>query len=195
MTRKNKIIMDTNMENPTMHCQNELEEDLQYSGIIPDNIMLKWFNDRYSTSKHLLTIYSIVKGSNAKTILEIGFGRSSFILAKAAYENHGHFFTCDTRDFSYLLNENEKKSTTFIHGLSDLVWKNEVIKKGIDFAFLDYFSGESISKKFCLEEIKKCLSFMKTNGVIVLHDTIVDKYELGAALSKLSKDKNIEFVD
>lgn len=35
---------------------------------------------------------------------------------------------------------------------------------------------------------------MKTNGVIVLHDTIVDKYELGAALSKLSKDKNIEFV-
>ena len=46
MTRKNKIIMDTKMENPTMHCQNELEEDLKYKEFIPDSLIFNWVNDR-----------------------------------------------------------------------------------------------------------------------------------------------------
>ena len=136
-----------------MHCQSEIEADLNYEGFLPDEIMLKWYRDRYSTSQHLLTLYSIVKGLKARSILEIGFGRSSFVLAKAAAENKGHFFSCDRRDFSYLLNEDERSITTFIHGKSNLVWPS-VKAEGIDFAFLDYFSSEALSGSCVKREFK-----------------------------------------
>lgn len=167
-----------------MHCQNELEYDHTYLDTIPDDIMLKWFRDSYSSSKHLLTLYSVAIGLNAKNILEIGFGRSSFVLAKAAAENGAQLICCDTRDFSYLLNEKEKSVMRFVHGKSDDVW--ELYENtGIDFAFLDYFSDENISGDFIKREIKTCLTYLKQNGVIAIHDTIVEKYQLCKVLSKL----------
>ena len=88
-----------------MHCQEELDRDLaSYNGFLPDELLLKWFHDRYSSSKHLLTLFSVPIGLSAKTILEIGFGRSSFVLAKAAALNTARFISCDIRDFQYLLN-------------------------------------------------------------------------------------------
>ena len=164
-----------------MHCQRELEEDLQYDGLIPDEVMLKWFRDSYSSSKHLLTLYSVAIGLKAKSILEIGFGRSSFVLIKAAADNGGILTTCDTQDFSYLLNAREKSFTTFVHGTSDNAW-SAVEQQGVDFAFLDYFSSENITQTFIEKEIRKCISLMKTNGVIAIHDAIVEKYRLKKVL-------------
>ena len=58
-----------------MHCHQELLDDLKtYEGFLPDALLMKWFNDKYSTSKHLLTLYSIVRGLNAKRVIEVGFG-------------------------------------------------------------------------------------------------------------------------
>jgi len=179
--------------NPTMHCQSELVTDLGYSDFLPDEILFKWFHDYYSSSKHLLTLYSIARGLNAKTIVEIGFGRSSFALAKAAHLNQGRFISCDVRDFSYLLNENEKSVVDFVHGKSDLVWE-KVAESGIDFAFLDYFSDEHIKADFVNQEIAICLSLMKENGVICIHDTLVDKYDLKNVFNQL-KTKRFGFLD
>jgi len=170
------------MDKPIMHCQYELDNDLTYKNFIPHETILKWFNDRYSTSKHLLNLYSIARGLNAKSILEIGFGRSSFILAKVAHENGGHLTTCDLRDFSYLLNERERSVTTFINEKSDKVWPR-LEKDGLDFAFLDYFSSKSISHYFIMKEIRRCLKILKTNGIIAVHDSIVKKYKVNSTLN------------
>ncbi len=169
---------------PTMHCQAELEADLGYSSFIPTDTVTKWFDNRYSSSKHLLTLYSIARGLNAQTIVEIGFGRSSFVLAKAAAENGGKFISCDVRDFSYLFTPAEKEVTTFIHGRSDQTWKY-LNEQGIDFAFLDYFSSEKLKGGFVKDEISQCLRLLKQNGIIALHDTIVDKYSLKKTLDGL----------
>lgn len=171
-------------EKPTMHCQAELDADLHYTDFIPEEIIFKWFNDHYSSSKHLLTLYGIARGLNAKTIVEVGFGRSSFILAKAAAENQGQLITCDMRDFSYLFNNKEKSVTNFIHGKSDVVW-NQLRNQGIDFAFLDYFSSPSIKKDFVQKEVAKCLNLLKQNGVIAIHDTIVEKYSIREVIDSL----------
>ena len=176
-------MLSTN-NNPTMHCQAELEADLGYSSFIPNDTIFKWFEDRYSSSKHLLTLYSVARGSGAKTIVEVGFGRSSFVLAKAAAENGGKFISCDMRDFSYLFTSAEKEVTTFIHGKSDQTWEH-LNGKGIDFAFLDYFSSENIGSSFIEQEINRCLRLLKKNGIIAVHDTIVDKYKLKNSLNKL----------
>lgn len=175
-------------ENPTMHCQSEILADTGYSGFLPDETLFRWFHDYYSTSKHVLSLYSIARGMNAKTIVEIGFGRSSFALAKAAHLNQGRLISCDMRDFSYLLSEQEKSVTEFVHGKSDLVW-DKVASTGIDFAFLDYFSTETWKPDFVLSEIKICLGLMKENGVICIHDTLVDKYALKKVFNQLKTNR------
>jgi len=53
-----------------MHCQKELLEDLLNHTFISDTILLKWFNDSYSTSKHLLTLYSIARGLQIRLLLK-----------------------------------------------------------------------------------------------------------------------------
>lgn len=169
-----------------MHCQSELEQDLRYSDFLPDETMLKWYRDFYSTSKHLLTLYAMANGVNPKEVLEIGFGRSSFVLAKVAGENNGRFTTCDMRDFSYLLSEKEKEITNFICGLSDQVWK-DTPDESLDFAFLDYFSGEEITEDFVKTEINSCLKKMKGNSIIAIHDVFDERYVVGDVLEKMSK--------
>ena len=178
------------IEKPKMHCQVELESDLGYSGFISDQTLFKWFNDAYSASKHLLTLYSVARGLNAKTIVEIGFGRSSFVLARVAYENGGRLITCDRKDFSYLLSEQEKEVTTYINGTSEIIWQR--VEGGIDLAFLDYFSDPTMSVEFCMSEIDQCLHRMKTNGLIALHDSLPDAYPVVRAMELLSARKNLE---
>lgn len=168
-----------------MHCQAELEADLGYSKFLPDSTLFKWFNDRYSTSKHLLTLYSIARGLQAKTIVEVGFGRSSFVLAKAAGENQGRFISCDTRDFSYLLNEREKQICTFIKGKAEQVWP--VLKgQGADFIFLDYLSNDDWTSGFAFNAFYNAFNHLKQNGVICVHDTIVEKYSVKNLFDRLS---------
>ena len=169
-----------------MHRHEDLLKDLNYEGLIPNEMMFSWFNDRFSTSKHLLTLYSITRGLNAKKVLEVGFGRSSFVLARAVHENGGKLITCDHRDFSYLLSKREKEVIDYKRCLSDKLWP-EVENESLDFAFLDYFSGEKVSKSFVEKEIELCLLKMKGNGVIAVHDVFDDRFKVGDVLTKYSK--------
>jgi predicted O-methyltransferase YrrM len=180
------------MDKPKIHCQNEYEQDRYGEGFISDGIMMKWFNDRYSSSKHLLTLYAIAKGLDAKKILEVGFGRSTPVLARAAFENGGKLLSCDLQDFSHMLTDEEKKVVDFYQGLIDKVWSKD---EGYDFAFLDYFSDSANKKSYIIEEVEKCVKRMKKNGIIVIHDVFVDKYKVGVALEKLAKNrKDLEYV-
>lgn len=179
---------------PAMHCQEELEIMLSQrkDGFITDESLLGMFNDQYSTSKHLLTLYLIARGLSAQTIVEVGFGRSSFVLARAARETGGHFFTCDHRDFSYLLSPEERIYTTYIHGKSDSLWDAlETRNSGIGFAFLDYFSNPDLDIKYCIDEIVKCLSRVKENGIVAIHDTYDGRYSMKEAIASLQAKFNM----
>jgi predicted O-methyltransferase YrrM len=168
-----------------MSHQAELERDLAGHTLIDDPLLLRWFQDGYSTSKHLLTLYSLACGLKATTLVEIGFGRSSFVLARAAAENGGRFYSCDTRDFSYLLSAEERQVTTFLHGASGRVWNHpEIQANGIDFAFLDYFSDPGQPPAFVRDQINRCLSLLKRNGLVAIHDTAVSHYAVASLVAE-----------
>ncbi len=175
---------------PKMHYHEELLFDIG-KGFISNETLLKWFNDNYSTSKHLLTLYSIARGLDAKKILEIGFGRSSFVLAKAASENKGILTCCDIDDFQYLLSEEERTIIKYVNGYSSKIWDNN---EYFDFIFLDYFSNESLSYSFCFSEILKAIKKTKTNGIVAIHDTIVDKYRIRKILKLINLFCNVELM-
>lgn len=180
---------------PTMHKQEELLVDLKNHKFINDKVIMKWHKDSYSTSKHLLTLYSLVIGLSAKTVVEIGFGRSTFVLARAVSETGGKLISADKKNFSYLLSSEEKKITESIEGLSTKVWKNRyLIKNGVDFAFLDYFSDENLTEAFCSSEIKQCLKLLKTNGVIAIHDGNETSYAISKVIQKIAKGKSAEVI-
>jgi hypothetical protein len=173
-----------NNSQPQMHCHQEFLADTGYSTFIPEETIMKWFNDHYSTSKHLLVLYSIAIGLKARNILEIGFGRSTFVLAKAAAVNQGRLVSCDTRDFGYLLNDNEKQVVTLVNGYSKNIWKS-FGKNSFDFVFLDYFSSEKLSTVFILKELLNCIHRTKPSGIITIHDVSVKKYKIGKLLGWL----------
>ena len=176
---------------PTIHCHNELIEDHKYKDFIPNDIIFKWFNDKYSTSKHLLVLYSIAIGLKAKNILEIGFGRSTFVLSKAAYENDGKLTCCDWKDYSYLLTKKERKAVDFICGDVNSIWEND---KSFDFVFMDYFGEKGNKISYLTGEIEKCIKKMKTNGIIAIHDTFFDDFEMKSAIQTFYDKKEVEFI-
>ena len=166
------------MKQPIIHFHDELLKDTG-EGLITDVTINKWFKEGYSTSKHLWTLYSIAVGTGAKSILEIGFGRSTFILARAAAENKGLLTTCDVEDYSHLLSKEESKYVKYTHGYSNEIWSTS---EKYDLAFLDYYSSEKISVWFCIKELKRCLNMMTREGLIIVHDTYVHKYSIRKAI-------------
>ncbi|MFO1490466.1 MAG: hypothetical protein U1F87_06035 [Kiritimatiellia bacterium] len=83
-----------------MHCQQEFENDVKGHVLLDDTLLMKWANERYSTSKHLLTLYAVATGLKPRRMLEVGTGRSSFVLARVAVENDASLLCCDTEDFT-----------------------------------------------------------------------------------------------
>lgn len=171
-------------ERPQMHCHAELEADLGYAGSLPDSIFWKWFQDQYSTSKHLFTLYSVARGLKARVIVEVGFGRSSFMLARAAAENGGRYFVCDHRDFSYLLNETERNVTTFVQGVSMDLWRK--LPEPADLVFLDYFGSATFDEQTCRRDLESALAVLRTNGILAVHDTAELEFKIGQVITRLN---------
>lgn len=182
-------------ERPTMHCQVELEQDIQGHSLLDSMLIQKWFDDRYSASKHLLALYSMVTGLNAKTILEVGFGRSTFALAAAAYKNQGKMYSLDTRDFSYLLSDAEREVVDFIQGFSSKAWEHPHLnQEGLDFAFLDYFSNDNMTQDECYSEISSCYSLLKQNAILCIHDVIEKEYVVGSVMENFANENNAQVL-
>jgi predicted O-methyltransferase YrrM len=172
----------------------EFLSDIQGRDWLSNEVLWKWFREEHSVSKHMLTLYSIVRGLDAKRVLEIGFGRSSLVLARATHENAGEFVCCDRGDFGDFFSDCEKRHTRCVNG-SDAVWMDkEQIRKGFDFAFLDYFSAEHVSLFFCIRELRNCLRLMKTGGIICIHDVADPRYPVHRIWRYLRHDDALESV-
>lgn len=123
-------------------------------------------------SEYLLSLYNIPVQINAKTIIELGAGESTFALTAAANKTEGEFYSIDIGEGAV-----ERYSPG---GLE--VFKNEpryhfiqgddrkVVKtwnKGIDFLFLDTTHIYSHTK----QELEEWIPFVVGGGVIAMHDT------------------------
>ena len=179
---------------PTMHAHEELL-DLWGEKLISDRTLLKWYNDRYSTSKHLLALYSYVRGAGAKNVIEIGFGRSSFVLARATAENGGKFTAVDKRNFDYLFSDQEKMTSNLLVGYSDVLWGDlKMTGKKIDFAFLDYFSDSKCDADFCRKEITECVQLLSEGGAFSIHDTIEKDYPISGLVHEIAEEFQCEVL-
>ncbi|MES2308265.1 MAG: class I SAM-dependent methyltransferase [Verrucomicrobiota bacterium] len=177
-----------------MHAHDELL-DLWGEGFISDETLFSWYQNRYSTSKHLLTLYSYVRGTGAKNVIEIGFGRSSFILARATAENGGKFTTVDKRNFDYLFSDREKLTSDLLVGYSDVLWADlKKTGKKIDFAFLDYFSDSKCDADFCRKEIGECVQLLSEGGAFAIHDTIERDYPISGLVHEIAEQFQCEVL-
>lgn len=173
-------------DKPEMHRHDDLLEDLKYTGSLPDEVFLRWCRDTYSTSKHLMTLYNLVVANKFQNVLEIGFGRSSFVLAKACLEVGGKLTSVDQRDFSYLLNKKELSVVEFVNEIVSP--SNDVLKPEYDFIFLDFLSTQSIPEKDCRKYLNFFARKLSEGGMMLIHDTKDSRYHVGKVLSKwLSK--------
>lgn len=173
-----------------MHCQEELVRDLgedRRLGFITEQMIMKWHLDRYSTSRHLWALFSIVTGLSAKVITEIGVGRSTFVLALAARCNQGNLIICDRYDYRYMFTEQEKKIMTYIHGQSEAFFEHPAVQYGIDFMFMDYLSTKKRDAQSCYKEMKKAFKLLRRNGIIAIHDVCEKKYNAGKGLERFKK--------
>lgn len=176
---------------PSMHCQRELDEDLCYVGTLPDETLMRWHGERYSTSKQLLTLYSLAHGLAAKRIVEVGFGRSTFVLARAAHENSGVLESCDVEDYSALLSPTERSVVRLHHGTSESFWP--LVEAGVDFAFLDHFSSEDQPPAWIVGELEQCIAKLAPHGMVAIHDGFVARYRLREVLAALRRSVGLDF--
>lgn len=165
-----------------MHCQEELERDLDEMDSF--ECIETWFNDRYSTSAHLWVLYSIPVGLNAKKIGEIGVGRSSVALCFAARVLGAKIMLCDRYNYRGLLPVSDN---VYLLGDADKFFSHPDTK-GMDFLFMDYMSTRKKSVESCYKDMKKAIKLMRTNGIIAIHDAFSKKYNVADALEKI-KDK------
>ncbi|MBD1903542.1 class I SAM-dependent methyltransferase [Trichocoleus sp. DQ-A3] len=119
-----------------------------------------------ATSKHLLTIYSLAIGLNAKIIIDLGIGSTTRALRAAALKTGGVVISCDcdAKRFSSLLKLQDKHWQLYLGASETLLSSLEPpFDLVVHDAAHDYFQV-----KLDLELI---LPKMKTFGMICVHDT------------------------
>lgn len=142
-------------------------------------------------SDHLLVLYSLVVGSEAKTILEIGVGQSTYILTAAANKSEGQLYSIDLKWGAHLrlfpegdgVLEKEPRHHFIESNSLDVKWD-----KPIDFFFLD--SGHTYD--LTLAELKKYMPYVRKGGFVGVHDTREEWVDCRRALFDFIKDKPLE---
>ena len=172
-----------------MHCHDELVNALSAECDI--GVLWRMFLDRYSVSKHLLVLVSIPVGLNARTIGEIGAGRSTVALTLAASILDAKLICCDRYDYRDVLKFSELHR--FIVGDADKFYSRVA---SVDFMFIDYLSNKNLSPKDCYREIKRAYGLLPQNGILAMHDAFEKKYNVAAALRMFRKkfDKRAEVI-
>jgi hypothetical protein len=148
--------------------------------------LFREFHRTDSFSKHLLTVYSLAIGLNAKTILDLGIGSTTKALRLAAAKTGGTVFSCDMDKARYgYLSEYENEHWKMFFGASEAFLKQ--VEAPIDFAMHDA-AHDYYQVKLDLELL---LPKMRTFGVICLHDT--QQTELGHEMLRAIKSATVDW--
>lgn len=140
--------------------------------MIDRNFVLNLAHQDSDTSEYLMSLYNIPKQMKAKTIVEIGAGRSSFALVAAANETDGYVTSIDVGgaitlnrvDNGQELMKNEKRLIMIEDNSLKVKWPPNV---PIDFLFWDSEHTPDLSRR----EIIKWFPLVRSGGIIMAHDT------------------------
>jgi predicted O-methyltransferase YrrM len=165
-----------------MHKLNEFIRDTDNETSI--NSVLKFFEGRYSTSKHLLVLYSIGIGINAKTIIEIGSGRSTLALCAVSEKTDGKVTSCDTDNMKEIAHPNLTKVK--MNGLDFL---RDVKPESVDLVFLDCLSSPDVKPHKAEKYVDESLRVLRNNGCLCVHDVGITDY----TISKVWADRGYFF--
>ena len=163
------------------------------------NLIWKLVQRDTDISEHLLILFALVVGSNAKTIVEIGAGQSTFVLTTAADITNGEFYSIDLtkqareRLFPEAPNLDLEPKYHFVGGNSIDTKDTSGVKwdKPIDFLFID--SGHTYD--LTIGELKKFTPFVKPGGFVCMHDTGINNIvwaECRKAMLDFSNNTNWE---
>ena len=124
------------------------------------------FEDAGNISKHLLTLYSLVIGLNAKTIVELGLGNTTGVLRAAAAKTGAVLYSCDfdRRRFQNLLAEQDDNWK--LHLEPSLTFLKRA-PEPIDF-FLHDGAHDYLTVK---NDLEIALPKMRQFALICVHDT------------------------
>lgn len=124
------------------------------------------FDTSSSGSKHLLILYSLVVGMNAKIIAEIGLGQTTGALRSAAAVTGGTVHTCDfdKRRYQHLLAEQDDSWRLYLEPSTSFISKlPEPIDLALHDGAHDYFNVK--------RDLESLLPKMRKFGIVCVHDT------------------------
>jgi predicted O-methyltransferase YrrM len=124
------------------------------------------FHANDSSSKHLLVLYSLVVGLNAKVIVDFGLGQTTGAIRTAAAVTGGTVHTCDfdKRRFEPILAEQDDRWRLYLEPSSAVIPK---VPAPIDFVMHDGAHDYTNVK----QDLEGLLPKMRKFGIICVHDT------------------------
>ena len=149
-----------------------------------DGEILQAFGTDHATSKHLLIIYSMVVGTGAQRIIDLGIGQTTRALRAAAAVTGGVVLSCDfdRRRYDYLL------------PLQDESWRLSLEDSGHFLANLDApfdFVMHDAAHHYAQvrRDIETLLPKMRRFGLICVHDA--QQADLGQGILKAVMDATV----
>ena len=122
--------------------------------------------------EHILTLYDLVVRIEAKVVVELGAGQSTYALLAAVNQTGGQLYSIDLLPKAHLRGFPEGEGILEKEDRYNFVQGNdmEIIQKWdspIDFLFID----TSHVYKHTLSELLFWTPFVRLNGIVTMHDT------------------------
>lgn len=150
------------------------------------------FRESKSFSKHLLTIYSLAVGVNAKKIVEMGIGTTTRALRFAAQTTGGTCYSCDVdaERFTPLLSQQDNHWKLFIGA-------SEKFLAQLDGPY-DFFMHDAAHDYYQVKmDLEAIIPKMKRFGIICVHDTQQTelRQEMLAAIKDVLRGRAVSMVN
>lgn len=147
---------------PTMSDHSKID----LSPYTKEELWAEFEKERGSANKHLLTLYSLIVGVNAKRILDLGIGSTTRAVRSAAQFTKGKVYSCDfdRKRFLPLLEQQTDDWHLELCGSSEFLSRME---GPFDFAFHDAAHDYWQTKT----DLKLILPKMRQFSLICIHDT------------------------
>jgi len=155
------------------------------------------FNGTYKQTgftKHYRFLYSLIEGLEVKNSFEFGTGLSTQVICEALRLTGGKHTSCDPRDLKDTgLPDDFKTNYSDIWTYKQCDSRLVVFpKEPLDFVLHDGSHLPAV----VLQDIKKIVKLMKRNSILLVHDSLNEKYNpsLEGIVKQSVKDINHELV-
>ncbi len=156
--------------------------------MIDRNFVINMAQESSDINEYLMSLYNVPVQMNAKTIVEIGAGRSTFALVAAANKIGGHVYSIDIGGWDTLNRqvngvEIMQQEPNFTMIANNSLNEADNWHTDIDFLFWDSEHTYDLS----VREIDAWFPFVKSGGIIMAHDMCHESEDKQGARKALDK--------